>query len=157
LHQAIEKGRARCGVTATYEPRTLKDVLGRLKKNGTVGFVLDQYTGPPVGVRVPVFGTPVGTSTAIATLAKRTGAVVLPVINYRTPDGRWKVIIRPAIEWVASEDPAFELAQNTARYASELEKDIYAHPDQWLWIHRRFKGELGPLREGEWNEGRARS
>lgn len=157
LHQAIEKGRSRCGVRATYEPRTLRDVLSQLKKNGTVGFVLDQYAGPPIGVRVPVFGIPVGTTTAIATLAKRTGAVVLPVVNYRTLDGRWVVIIRPPIDWVASEDAAYELAENTARYAADLERDIYAHPDQWLWIHRRFKGDLEPIREGEWSEGRARS
>lgn len=157
LHQAIEKGRARCGVRATYEPRTLKDVLSHLKKNGTVGFVLDQYTGPPVGVRVPVFGVPVGTSTAIATLAKRTGATVLPVVNYRVPGGRWKVEIGPPLEWQGSDDAALELAQNTARYAATIERDIYAHPDQWLWIHRRFKGELGPMREGEWSEGRSRA
>jgi KDO2-lipid IV(A) lauroyltransferase len=157
LHQAIEKGRTRCGVRATYEPRTLRDVLSHLKKNGTVGFVLDQYAGPPVGVRVPVFGVPVGTSTAIATLARRTGAVVLPVVNYRNPEGRWKVVIRPPIDWAASEDATYELADNTARYAADLERDIYAHPDQWLWIHRRFKGDLGPIREGEWSGGRARS
>jgi KDO2-lipid IV(A) lauroyltransferase len=157
LHQAIERGRERCGVTATYEPRTLRDVLSKLKRNGTVGFVLDQYAGPPIGVRVPVFGVPVGTTTAIATLAKRTGAVVLPVVNYRTPDGRWKVIIRPPVDWVASDDAPYELAENTALYAADLERDIYAHPDQWLWIHRRFKGDLGPLRKGEWSEGRARS
>lgn len=156
LHQAIEKGRSHCGVRATYEPRTLRDVLSQLKKNGTVGFVLDQYAGPPIGVRVPVFGIPVGTTTAIATLAKRTGAVVLPVVNYRTSDGRWKVIIRPPVEWVTSEDLPYELAENTARYAADLERDIHAHPDQWLWIHRRFKGDLGPIREGEWSEGRAR-
>ena len=148
LHQAIEKGRSRCGVGATYEPRTLKDVLSKLKKNGTVGFVLDQYAGPPIGVRVPVFGVPVGTTTAIATLAKRTGAAVLPVVNFRTPQGKWKVVIRPALDRIASDDPSYELAANTARYAATLEQDIYAHPEQWLWTHRRFKGELGPLREG---------
>lgn len=157
LHQAIEKGRARCKVRATYEPRTLKDVLSSLKKNGTVGFVLDQYAGPPIGVRVPVFGVPVGTTTTIATLAKRTGATVLPVVNYRTAQGVWKVRIRPPVEWRASDDTTFELAENTARYAAALERDIYDHPEQWLWIHRRFKGELGPLREGEWSEGRART
>jgi len=157
LHQAIEKGRARCGVSATYEPRTLRDVLSQLKRGETVGFVLDQYAGPPIGVRVPVFGTPVGTTTAIATLAKRTGAVVLPVVNYRSREGRWKTVIRPPMDYVAFEDAPRELAENTARYAADLERDIYQHPEQWLWIHRRFKGDLSPLREGEWSEGRARS
>jgi KDO2-lipid IV(A) lauroyltransferase len=157
LHQAIEKGRTRCGVSATYEPRTFRDVLSHLKKNGTVGLILDQYAGPPVGVRVPVFGVPTGTHTVIALLAKRTGAVVLPVVNYRTPEGRWKVVIRPPMEWADSGDATYELAENTARYAADLERDIYSHPDQWLWIHRRFKGDLGPIRDGEWSEKRVRT
>ncbi len=156
LHQAVEKARARLLVSATYEPKTLRDVLGSLKRNGTVGFVLDQYAGPPVGVRVPVFGIPVGTMTAVAYLAKRTGATVLPVMNYRTTDGRVIAEIRAPLEWESHPDPAYEIAVNTARYARELEKDIYAHPDQWLWIHRRFKGDLSELREGEWQEGRPR-
>jgi Kdo2-lipid IVA lauroyltransferase/acyltransferase len=156
LHAAIESGRTRCGVAATYEPRTLKDVLVQLKKNGTVGFVLDQYAGPPVGVRVPVFGVPVGTTTAVATIAKRTGAVVLPVVNYRVPGGKLVVEVRKPIGWEASLDSTYELAENTAHYASMVERDILLHPEQWLWIHRRFKGDLTPLREGEWAGGRAR-
>ncbi|MGZ3689436.1 MAG: lysophospholipid acyltransferase family protein, partial [Bdellovibrionota bacterium] len=152
LHAAIEKGRARCGVTATYEPRTMRDVLGHLKQNGTVGFILDQYAGPPISVRVPVFGIPVGTTTAVAMVAKRTGAVVLPVVNYRLPDGRTKIEIAPPLEWEAHGNVNEELARNTARYAEVLQSHILAHPENWLWIHRRFKGDLSPLRLGEWSE-----
>ena len=156
LHRGVERGRLRCGVRATYEPRTVRDILAHLKNNGTIGFVLDQYAGPPVGVRVPVFGVPVSTTTAVAALVKRTGAVVLPVLNYRDTRGRFVVEIRPPAAWLESRDSSYELAANTAAYAAQLEKDIYAHPDQWLWIHRRFKGDLSPLRPGEWSEGRAR-
>jgi KDO2-lipid IV(A) lauroyltransferase len=155
FHEAIERGRRKCKVYATYEPRTMKDVLSWLKQGKCVGFVLDQYAGPPVGVRVPVFGVPVGTMTAVAAVSKRTGAPVVPVVNYRKSDGRMVVDIRPALDWRASEDPTLEIALNTAYYASELEKDIYAHPEQWLWTHRRFKGDMGPLREDEWR-GRSR-
>lgn len=158
LHAAIERGRAACGVSATYEPRTLKDVLRHLHAGETVGFVLDQYAGPPVGVRVPVFGTPVGTTTAVAMLAKRTGASVLPVVNYRSADGSFCVEIREPLEWDALKAETTEaLARNTARYAAEMERDIRNHPGQWLWIHRRFKGDLSPLRPGEWSEGRTRA
>ncbi len=159
LHQAIEAGRRKCGVSAAYEPKTLRQVLAHLKNNGTVGFVLDQYAGPPVGVRVPVFGVPVGTSLAVAALVKRTEAELLPVENYRTPDGRWKVIVHPPLEWIRSEenqDSHLELAKNTSNYANVLEKMIRAHPEQWLWTHRRFKGDLEPLRKDEWNEPRVR-
>lgn len=156
LHRAVERARLRCGVRATYEPKTLRDILKQLGQNGTVGFVMDQYSGPPVGVRVPVFGVPVGTPSAIAMLAKRTGAAVLPVVNWRDEKGRFRVEIRAPLEWESNPDSSREIALNTARFAKELEKDVLAHPEQWLWIHRRFKGDLGPLREEEWSAGRAR-
>jgi KDO2-lipid IV(A) lauroyltransferase len=156
FHRAIEAGRASCGVRGTYEPRTFRDVLSHLKKGGTVGFVLDQYTGPPVGIRVPFLGATVGTHSALATLVKRTGARVVPVLNYRTPEGRQVVEIQPALSWIEDEDPNLELARNTANYAAVLETHVRAHAEEWLWTHRRFKGDLSPLREGEWREGRAR-
>ncbi len=156
LHQAVQNGRMACDVQATYEPRTLKDVLRHLKKNGAVGIVLDQYVGPPVGIRVPFFGTPVGTSMLVATLAKRTGAVVLPVFNYRKPDGHWVLEIAPAIEWETHDDPHYELALNTSRYSQVIEQSILKRPEQWLWTHRRFKGNLDPLLPDEWSQARAR-
>lgn len=154
LHEAIESGRKRVGVSGTYEPKTFRDVLKHLKEKKTVGIVLDQYTGPPVGVRVPVFGVPVGTHTVLATLAKRTAAPVLPVVNYRDHSGRQIVEIFPAVDWKADDDANREIALNTANYSAILEKHILAHPEQWLWTHKRFKGDLSPLKAGEWSEGR---
>lgn len=156
LHQAIERGRLKCNVKATYEPKTLRDVLSHLKKGGTVGFVMDQYVGPPVGVRVPLFGVNVGTALVVAALVKRTGAPILPVENFRTSDGRWTVAVREAVQWKPHPDSHYELAVNTAEYTSVIEKHILSHPDQWLWVHRRFKGDLSALREGEWSEPRVR-
>ncbi len=156
MHRAIEKGRLACRVYGTYEPKTFRDVLKALKAGGAVGIVLDQFAGPPVGIRVPVFGVPVGTHSVIAMLVKRTQAPVIPVVNHRTPDGRFVVEMLPPLDWISHEDPNYELALNTANYAKFLEGHIRQYPEQWLWSHRRFKGDLGPLREGEWFEGRAR-
>lgn len=156
LHSAIENARAKVGVSGTYEPRTARDVLRHLGKGGTVGMVLDQYAGAPMGVRVPFFGVPVGTASTVATFAKRTGAPVLPVVNYRTEGGRYVTQIYPALEWISDENSKRELALNTARYVSVLETHVREHPEQWLWIHRRFKGDLSPLRPEEWEEGRSR-
>jgi KDO2-lipid IV(A) lauroyltransferase len=131
--------------------------LKHLKEKKTVGFVLDQYAGPPIGIRVPFFGVPVGTANIVATLAKRTGAPVLPAISYRTPEGGYRVVVGPALEWISHPDPHQELALNTALYVSTLEGYIRSCPEQWLWTHRRFKGDFAPLRPQEWQEGRARS
>lgn len=154
LHHAIEKGRLACGYRGTYEPRTMKDILAQLKKKLTVGFVLDQYAGPPVGIRVPFFGVPVGTHSVVALVAKRSGAPVLPVVNYRLPDGRFRVIIEPPLEWIANGDPEKEIALNTAHYTAVIERHVKTYPKQWLWTHHRFKGDLSPLREEEWSHGR---
>ena len=154
LRRAIERGRNACGLDSTYEPRTMRDILGRLKQNRTVGIVLDQFTAPPVGVRVPFFGVPVGTNVAIAVLAKRTGAHVLPIANHRLANGRIVVEIGPPVPWQAHENPEVELAINTAAYSAIVERQIREHPAQWLWSHRRFKGDLAPLREHEWERGR---
>jgi len=154
LHQAIIRGRAKCGLTATYEPKTFRDVLKWLKAGKTIGFVLDQYAGPPVGIRVPFFGVPVGTHSAVAIIAKRTGAPVLPVGNRRRPDGKFDVEVHPEITWIQDPDPDRETALNTARFAEIMEEHVRRCPEQWLWIHRRFKGDLTTLRPNEWSSGR---
>ena len=156
LRRAIDAGRKRCGVDAAYEPRTMPEILARLKRNGVVAIVLDQYTAPPVGVRVPFFGVPVGTNVSIALLAKRTGAQVLPFSNYRHPDGHVVVEAGPPVPWQSHDNPEMELAINTAAYSAIVEAQIRAHPAQWLWSHRRFKGDLTPLRDHEWEQGRRR-
>ncbi len=148
FHEAMERGRRRVGVEGAYEPRTLQDVLRWLKAGKTVGFVLDQHAGPPVGVRVPVFGVPAGTHTAPALIARRTGARVLPVVNYRTPEGGWVVEVEPPLE-LLPDGPEF-LGQQTAIFSAHLEKHIRRHPEQWLWIHKRFKGDRSPIQPGEW-------
>lgn len=145
FHRAFEQARARCEVKGTYEPRTLRDVFGHLKAGKTVGFVLDQYTGPPVSVRVPFFGVRVGTSSALATLVRRTQAPVVPVVTYRIgPLGsrRYAIDILPALPWISGATAEEEILANTAAYAQQIEADVRAHPEQWLWSHRRFKGEL---------------
>jgi Kdo2-lipid IVA lauroyltransferase/acyltransferase len=154
LHHEVVKARAKIQVKGTYEPRTLRDVLAHLKANGLVGFVLDQYSGPPVSVRVPFFGIPVGTGVALATLVKRTGACVVPAKIFKTKKGKFLIEFFPELHWKSDENYSVEIAKNTAYYVSTLEGHIRLHPEQWLWTHKRFKGNLSPLRKGEWQEGR---
>jgi KDO2-lipid IV(A) lauroyltransferase len=156
LHDWVESTRMECGTRATYEPKTMKDVLAHLKKGGTVGFVMDQYAGPPIGIRVPFMGVPVGTAGIVATLVRRTGAKVLLASNYRDSQGNFRVKISPEIAWISHEDPNYEQALNTANYTKLIEESIRLHWEQWLWTHRRFKGDLSPLKENEWFQGRPR-
>ena len=159
LHERMVAGRLSAGVRGTYEPKTLRDVLAHLKRGGTVGFVIDQYAGPPIGIRVPFFGVPVGTLSAPAVVARRTGAAVLPVHNYRDESGRFHVEIGPEFAGFSGgrEGTHRELASGLALWVSETEKSVRKHPAQWLWSHRRFKGDLSPLAPDEWDSPRERS
>lgn len=158
IHQAVERARATCGIAGAYEPKTMREITRALKKGETVGIILDQYAGPPIGVRVSFLGVPVGTSTLVATLARRWDCAVLPVLNYRLPNGKFVVDVREPLE--VSTDPQaskqWQIARDTQTYVSKIEEDIRQYPEQWLWTHRRFKGDLSPVDEHEWDSGRPR-
>ncbi|MCM0606711.1 MAG: lysophospholipid acyltransferase family protein [Xanthomonadaceae bacterium] len=156
FHKWVEWGRNRCGVNGTYEPKTLRDILAQIKKGGLVGIVLDQYAGPPIGIRVPFFGLPVGTHSVVATLVKRTGAAVVPVFCRRLDDGSHQIEVGPEIPWTEDSNASREIALNTAHYSSIIESEILRTPEQWLWMHRRFKGDLSPLKPTEWERFRLR-
>ncbi len=155
IHREMEESRLRAGVRGTYEPKTLRDVMSHLKRGGTVGFVIDQYAGPPIGIRVPFFGVPVGTLSAPAIIAGRTGAVVLPASCTRDEHGRFQVEIGEAfgdLEGVSHR----EIASRLALWVAGVEKCVRKTPEQWLWSHRRFKGDLSPLGADEWDRSRER-
>ena len=141
LHRQFEASRRSCGLKSTYEPKTLKDVLNHLKSGGAVAFALDQYTGPPVNVRVPFFGTYVGTQRAVAALVRRTGAPVVPIYAMRDRLGNSFAVFEPKVEPMVGDSEAAVL-DHTAIMVARWEAAIRKNPAQWLWSHRRFKGDL---------------
>lgn len=157
LHRALEASRTGCGIRAVYEPKLWNKVLADLKRNGTVGYVLDQYAGHPIGVRVPYFGVPVGTNSAVAAYIRESGAQLVPITNYRLANGDFVVELLPPVAWISDPHPQKELALNTAQYVKVIEETVRRRPGQWLWTHRRFKGDLSPLCEADWTEFRSKS
>jgi Kdo2-lipid IVA lauroyltransferase/acyltransferase len=152
LNRVFEITRSLLGVRMAFEPKTMPEILRALKKNEAVGFVMDQYAGAPVGARVPFFGKAVGSHTALATLALRTGAPVVPAFAARQPGGRYLIRFEPALCLVERGDPDATVVGNTALFVRHIEAWIRLYPAQWLWIHRRWKGDLSPLpseKEGE--------
>lgn len=145
LHRAVDVTRALLGVKMACEPKTMQGILRALKKKEIVGFVMDQYAGAPVGARVPFFGVPVGSHTALATLALRTGAPVVPAISYRKPNGRFTIRFDAPLATLEDADQDRAVLLNTANYVKHTEAWVREFPEQWLWIHRRWKGDLSPL------------
>jgi Kdo2-lipid IVA lauroyltransferase/acyltransferase len=148
FHRVVAVTRELLGVKMAWEPRTMQGILRALKKQEVVGFVMDQYAGAPVGARVPFFGIPVGSQTALAALALRTGAPVVPAVAIRKPDGRFVVRFDPPLPTLEEEDQERAILKNTAAYVRHTEAWIKEFPLQWTWIHRRWKGDLSPLPPG---------
>lgn len=146
LQDFSERTRAALKVKMAFEPKTLKEVLKALRNQEIVGFVMDQYTGAPVGARVPFFGIPVGSHTALATLALRYKAPVVPGFSHRKSDGSYVIRFEPEIPLQDHEDFETALLLNTAEFVKKTEVWVREFPEQWLWIHKRWKGDLSPLK-----------
>ena len=114
-----------------------KDVRGLLRAlsgGGIVAYSADQDFNYQHAF-VPFFGVPAATLTATPDLARRGNAVVLPFWFHRGEDGRYQLRVEPTWSGWPSGDPA----QDAARYMAELEAVVRRHPEQYLWVHRRFK------------------
>lgn len=152
LNRAFEIARSLLGVRMAFEPRTMPEILRALKRNEVVGFVIDQFAGAPLGARVPFFGKPVGSHTALAALAIRTGAPVVPAFAVRKPDGRYRICFEPAFRLEEREKLDHTVVANTALFVRHMETWVRLYPAQWLWIHRRWKGDISPLPAGSEGE-----
>ena len=136
LHDKITACRASVGMDAAFHPGSMVAVLKTLRRGGSVAFMNDQYAMPPMGLPVMFFKTRVDTLSVVGALAKRTGAAVLPLRTFRAPSGATIAHIEPEFDLGAGADDGTAATQ---RVASRVERWVRAHPEQWLWMHRRFK------------------
>jgi Kdo2-lipid IVA lauroyltransferase/acyltransferase len=122
-----------------------KDDFGRgllkaMHEGGTVGILMDTNMTPPQGAFVRFFGVEACTATGLAHVARKTGAAVLPGFMLWEPAGhRYVLHFGPEIEMPRTEDVAADIVSGTQRCTSVIESWIRRYPDQWLWIHRRWK------------------
>jgi KDO2-lipid IV(A) lauroyltransferase len=115
-------------------------LLKALKQGKAVVIPLDQFTGPPIGVRTRFFGHETGTAAGLAVMAERSGAPVLAVYTHRTSGGKHVLhfVREMPVPSNTGKDP--EYAQRvTQEFNDQLEQFVRLHPDQWMWIHKRWK------------------
>ena len=116
------------------------EMLGVLRAGGCLALVYDQNMPPKRGVRVPFFGRDASTSFAPAVLHFRTGAPIFPTFGARMPDGRYVIRIHPPLDAMArTGDLRADSAAMMTALNRLLEDWIRQYPDQWLWVHRRWK------------------
>jgi len=105
-----------------------------------VGILADQNTMPEEGVFVEFFGTPACTTTGIARVALHTDAAVVP--GYAVWDerlGKYRLRFEPAIELARTGDPERDVLVNTQKFTTVIEEIIRKYPEQWVWVHARWK------------------
>lgn len=122
-------------------------ILRALKSRRNIFFVLDQFMGPPIGCRTTFFNRETGTAMGLAIIAHRSGAPVVPAYTYRRSDGRHQIVLLPEVAWQdaslegqkADSDDVEIITSMTQIYTDTIEAIVRQHPEQWMWIHRRWK------------------
>ena len=116
-----------------------RGVIGRLRAGGIVGMLIDQNVAREQGVFVDFLGTPACTTTAATMAARRTGAALLPVVCPRHAPGRFTVRFEKEIPVAVTGDVHRDIVAATAEATAALAAFIREHPEQWFWVHRRWK------------------
>lgn len=135
LDELAARFRRRSGAELIVKRQAVREVLQALRRHRMVGILLDQNATRSEGVFVPFFGVPASTSKGLALLALRTGAPVVPVFLRRDPDGRHCMEVGPVIPPPADDD----VAAYTATFNRVIEANIRRAPEQWLWMHARWR------------------
>lgn len=135
LDRIIHSGRSRHGARL-FDREDMRTLLSALRDNQVVWFSPDQDHGLTQGAFVDFFGKPAATVTTTARIAARTGAAVVPLVYRRLPGcGGYDVQLLPALEGFPGDD----LVTATRRLNQFMEQQVILAPDQYLWVHRRFK------------------
>lgn len=122
-------------VADTIEKRDIKKMVRRLRDGGIVWYAPDQSYNRKGAEVIDFFGVPSMTTTATSTLSRLGKAVAIPFFPRRLPDGRYEMVLLPAFDNFPSSDPIAD----TRRYNAVLEEHIRTCPEQYFWIHRKFK------------------
>jgi KDO2-lipid IV(A) lauroyltransferase len=117
-----------------------RGLIGAMRKGETVGILMDTNMTPPQGVFVPYFGRLACTASGLARVARKTGAAVVPgFLLWEEAEGKYVLHFGPEIEVATGGSDEEDAVTNTARFTEVIEDYARRYPDQWLWVHRRWK------------------
>jgi KDO2-lipid IV(A) lauroyltransferase len=140
LNTLLESLRTRTGNSVIYRQGAMRRVLRRLQSGESVGILIDQHILSRDAINVTFFERPAATTPAVAALALRTGAAVIPLFALPLGGGRYRMVYEPPVEPPASSSPEAILAF-TQRCTDVLEMYVRRHPQLWLWMHRRWRSD----------------
>ena len=145
LNQLLEDIRQRTGNTVIYRRETIRRVMRTLQAGRGVAVLIDQHIMSRDAIYVDFFERPAATTSAVAALALRTGAPVVPVFALPLGGGRYRMIYEHPVEPPRADSPD-AIREFTQRCTDVLEMYVRRRPDLWLWMHRRWRDE-GPASE----------
>jgi Kdo2-lipid IVA lauroyltransferase/acyltransferase len=140
VDRLINRYRCLSGNQPIDKNRSARAMLRVLTEGGTVGILSDHNTSGEEGVFVDFFGLPASTTSGLARIALHTEAAVVPgFICWDAELAKYRLQFDPAVELVRSGNDDEDIRENTARFTRVIEEHVRAHPDQWLWVHKRWK------------------
>ena len=139
LNGLIARLREGSGFEVIAKRRALPEILDALRRQRMVAILLDQNVTRREGVFVPFFGRLASTSKSLAILALRTEAPVVPTFIHRESKGGHTVVIKPQIPQPKSGDRDEDITAFTAAFTRCVEEMVRTWPEQWFWVHRRWK------------------
>jgi KDO2-lipid IV(A) lauroyltransferase len=140
LNEMLERIRTRTGNSVIYRQGAVRKILRELAANHGVALLIDQHLHTPDAVYVDFFRRPAATTSALAALALRTGAPVIPVFALPLPGGRYRLVYEHPVD-PPHADTADAVREFTQRCTDVLEMYVRRHPELWLWMHRRWRDQ----------------
>jgi KDO2-lipid IV(A) lauroyltransferase len=138
VDRLVQGIRTRFGNRSLGKRGAVREMFRVLQAGGRLGLLIDQRVRAEEAIDLPFFGRHALTSPIVARLSLKTGAPILPVAGYHEPEGRWRIVWDPPI-WPEGDDDEPTTRALTLRCLEAGERQIRAHPEQWLWLHDRWK------------------
>lgn len=141
LDRLLVENREKVGMESIPTTAGVKPILKALKSSRALGVLADQDSSRVRGVFVDFFGRPARTPVGPILLPYKTGSPIIPMAIVRQDRNRYRIIVKPEVKLVFSDDREKDVVDVTQRYTQVLESIIREYPDQWLWMHDRWKSK----------------
>jgi KDO2-lipid IV(A) lauroyltransferase len=140
LDRMIRRYRTMHGNQTVDKDDFVRGLLAAMKAGEVVGILMDTNMTPPQGIFANFFGIPACTASGLARIALRTDAAVVPGFTiWDAALGKYRLRFDPALELIRTGELEADIAANTQIFTKVIEDYVRKYPDQWLWVHRRWK------------------
>ena len=138
LYRLLNRMREAKGCRVIAKGMAMRDLIKTLREGQIVGILSDQ-DAKEHGEYLPLFGRPASVAKGAVQLALETGAVILPTFIHRTRGAHHVIDLEPPLELPEGGDEAARIRAGLAQFVAHLERHVTEHPEQWLWMHKRWE------------------